>query len=98
MTNNILKRLEEHQIGLNKTCFTYHRRPVNLIFHQEFNEVSQAIYFEKRIKNWSAKKKHALAHGDFNLLKLLAQCRNVSHSNNHNKKVGLDSARPDNTN
>ena len=95
MTNNISRRFEEHQRGLNKSCFTYKRRPVELVFHQEFNDVEQAIYFEKRIKNWSGKKKLALANGDIDLLKLLAQCRNETHAKNRTDDVGLDSARPD---
>ena len=95
MTNNISRRLEEHQMGLNQTCFTFKRRPVELLFHQEFNDVEQAIYFEKKIKTWSAKKKFALANCDFDLLKLLAQCRNETHAENRKQKVGLDSAPPD---
>ncbi len=95
MTNNISRRFEEHQRGLNKSCFTYKRRPVELVFHQEFNDVEQAIYFEKRIKNWSGKKKLALANGDIDLLKLLAQCSNETHAKNRTHDVGLDSARPD---
>ena len=80
ITNNISRRFEEHQNGLNKTCLTYKRRPLELIFHQEFNNVEQAIYFEKKIKKWSAKKKFALANGEYNLLQILAECRNATHS------------------
>ncbi|WP_209402569.1 GIY-YIG nuclease family protein [Pseudozobellia sp. WGM2] len=80
-TNNISRRFEEHQIGHNKTCFTYERRPVKLIFNQEFNDVNQAIFFEKKIKRWSSKKKLALANGDFDLLQILSECRNATHSN-----------------
>ena len=81
ITNNISRRFEEHQKGLNKTCFTYKRRPLELIFQQEFNNVEQAIYFEKKIKKWSAKKKYALANGEFDLLQILSECRNATHSN-----------------
>lgn len=79
-TNNISRKFDEHQLGLNKECFTYKRRPVELIFHQEFNDVHQAIYFEKKIKKWSGKKKLALAAGDYNLLQILSECRNATHS------------------
>lgn len=81
VTNNISRRFEEHQKGLNKNCFTYKRRPLKLIFQQEFNDIEQAIYFEKKIKNWSAKKKYALANGEFDLLQILSECRNVTRSN-----------------
>ena len=48
VTNNVSRRLIEHQKGLNKSSFTYKRRPVELIFHQDFNDIEQAIYFEKK--------------------------------------------------
>ena len=80
-TNDISRRFTEHQEGLNKCCFTFKRRPLELIFCQEFNDVNQAIYFEKKIKKWSGKKKLALANGDFEMMQILAECRNASHSN-----------------
>ena len=80
VTNNISRRFEEHQNGLNKNCFTFKRRPLELIFYQEFNDVNQAIYFEKKIKNWSANKKLALANENFDMLQILAECRNATHS------------------
>jgi putative endonuclease len=78
-TNNIERRFNEHQSGLNKSCFTYKRRPLELIFHQVFNDVEQAIYFEKKIKKWSANKKLALANDDFDMLEILSECRNATH-------------------
>jgi len=80
ITNNINRRFEEHQNGLNKSAFTYKRRPLSLIFQQEFNDVQQAIYFEKKIKNWCAKKKLALANNNFNMLQILSECRNFTNS------------------
>lgn len=79
-TNNISRRLDEHQKGLNKTAYTYRRRPVKLIFYQEFNDVFKAKSFERRIKKWSVKKKLALSNEDFERLKLLAICQNDSSS------------------
>ena len=79
-TNNISRRFQEHQNGRNKTCFTYKRRPLKLIFRQEFNDVHQAINFEKKIKKWSGKKKIALANEEYDLLQILAECRNTTHS------------------
>ncbi len=80
VSNNISRRFEEYQKGLNKNCFTFKRRPVELIFYQEFNDINQEIYFEKKIKNWSSEKKFALANGNFDMLQILAECRNASHS------------------
>jgi putative endonuclease len=79
ITNNIVRRFEEHQKGLNKGCFTFKRRPLKLIFHQVFNDVEQAIYFEKKIKKWSAKKKVALINDNFDMLEILSECRNATH-------------------
>jgi len=82
ITNDLSRRISEHNTGIHKTCFTYKRSPVKLIFSQEFNDVNQAIFFEKKIKKWSAKKKRALSKGDEVLLHLLAECRNETHSEN----------------
>ena len=78
-TNDISRRFNEHQQGLNKSCFTFKRRPLELIFHQEFNDVKQAIYFEKKIKGWTRLKKQALIKGDFDMLQILSECRNATH-------------------
>ena len=78
-TNNIERRIIEHERGLNKNCFTFERRPLELIFYQDFNDVEQAIYFEKKIKKWSRKKKQALADGDYEMLEILSECRNATH-------------------
>ncbi|WP_330097993.1 MULTISPECIES: GIY-YIG nuclease family protein [Maribacter] len=79
VTNDVTRRVDEHQKGLNKTCFTYKRRPVKLLWHEMFNDIEQAIFFEKKIKKWSKAKKQALAHGDEKMLRILAECRNASH-------------------
>ena len=78
-TNNIERRIIEHEKGLNKNCFTFERRPLELIFHQDLNDVEQAIYFEKKIKKWSRKKKQALADGDYEMLEILSESRNATH-------------------
>ena len=58
MTNNLERRLWEHESGVNETAYTYCRRPVELQFYEEFTDVKQCIEFEKKIKKWSGKKKH----------------------------------------
>jgi len=79
ITNNIGKRLNEHKFGKNSDCYTLKRRPSELKFQQTFNDVLQAIYFEKKIKKWTRSKKEALINGDFDMLQILAECRNASH-------------------
>ncbi|MCF2876220.1 MULTISPECIES: GIY-YIG nuclease family protein [unclassified Tenacibaculum] len=79
MTNNMERRLKEHNEGLNKNCFTFKRRPLQLMFHQKFEDVNEAIYFEKKIKKWSRQKKMSLINGDYNMLEILSECRNATH-------------------
>lgn len=79
ITNDIHKRFVQHQDGLDKDSYTYNKRPVTLEFYQEFNDVNQAIFFEKKIKGWTKAKKAALINGDFDMLQILAECRNATH-------------------
>lgn len=73
LTNNLERRMREHQDGINLTCFTYNKRPLKLVFQQCFNDVNQAIIFEKQIKGWRREKKEALITGNWNLLPQLAK-------------------------
>ncbi len=85
MTNAIDRRLEEHRLGLNKGCYTFNRRPLNLIFHQEFMQYEQAEFYETKIKKWSRQKKLALANENYEMLKELSICNNESNSKNQVK-------------
>ena len=60
MTNDLDRRLWEHNTGFDETCYTYKRRPVELKYSIEINDVKQAIEWERQIKGWSRKKKEAL--------------------------------------
>lgn len=79
-TNDLDRRVDEHNAGLYPIAYTYKRRPVVLVFYQDFTEPNQAIYFEKKLKRWSKAKKEALIVGDFDMLETLAECRNATHS------------------
>jgi putative endonuclease len=78
--------LDEHENGRNPQCYTFNRRPVQLVFQQDFHFVQQAIAFEKQVKGWSRKKKEALIAGEIDLLLILATCTNESH---HSNKKGI---------
>ena len=73
VTNNLEKRVEEHNRGINKESYTYSRKPVTLVWHEMFNDFHLAFDWETRIKKWSVKKKEALINGDFHLLKDLSK-------------------------
>jgi len=73
VTNNLERRLLEHNTGLNPESYTYSRRPVKLVFYEIYQNFDLAFEWETRIKKWSKAKKEALISGDFELLKLLAK-------------------------
>ena len=78
VTNNIERRINEHQHGLNLKAFTFNKRTVKLVYVEEFAYIKSAIAFEKQVKGWSRKKKEALIKRDFVKLKELAQCKNLT--------------------
>ena len=67
VTNNLEKRINEHQSGLIKG-YTSSRLPVKLVFLERFTDINDAIRFEKQVKGWTRKKKEALINRDFDLL------------------------------
>jgi putative endonuclease len=73
ITNNLERRIQEHNEGLNTAFYTYNKRPLLLVYQSVFNNPNEAIAFEKQIKGWSRKKKEALINGDIELLKVLSK-------------------------
>jgi putative endonuclease len=65
ITNDIDRRLAEHNIGWNPKCYTHRRRPVTLAHASFFYDVEQAIAWEKQLKGWSRRKKIALVGDDW---------------------------------
>jgi len=68
VTNDMERRLKEHQSGQSISSYTASRLPVDLVFAERVQNPTQAIAFEKQIKGWSRRKKEALIKGDFDLL------------------------------
>jgi putative endonuclease len=66
------KRIGEHQGGENPD-YTSTRRPVTLVFAEQFARITDAIDAERRIKGWSRAKKEALIRGDWSLVQWLAK-------------------------
>ncbi len=58
-TVNLKKRLEEHQEGLG-AYYTCKRRPVELVYYEEFSRIDEAFAREHQVKKWSKDKKRAL--------------------------------------
>jgi putative endonuclease len=66
------KRIGEHQGG-EIPGYTSTRRPVALVFAEEFERITDAIAAERRIKGWSRAKKEALIRGDWPRVQWLAK-------------------------
>ncbi|MEK7793512.1 MAG: GIY-YIG nuclease family protein [Candidatus Hydrogenedentota bacterium] len=72
-TDDLPKRMVEHESGAIRTCYTYKRRPLQLVFSQEFPTRDAALAAERQIKGWSRKKKEALIRGDWAEVSRLAR-------------------------
>jgi len=68
ITNNLERRIQEHENGTDPSSYTCKRLPVKLVFHELFPDVNQAIALEKQIKGWKRSKKEAIINGDWHLL------------------------------
>ena len=67
-------RIAKHDDGV-FDGYTARRRPVTVVFAQEFDRITDAISAERQIKGWIRAKKEALIAGDFDLLRVLAKRR-----------------------
>ncbi|MGH7124903.1 MAG: GIY-YIG nuclease family protein, partial [Stellaceae bacterium] len=56
------QRLSQHDLG-HFGGYTAKRRPVTLVFQQDFQRITDAA--ERQLKGWSRAKKEALIRGDF---------------------------------
>jgi len=70
VTNDVHRRFEEHVAGMNPGCYTFERRPLELVYAESFRDIMNAISYEKIVKAWSRKKKEALIRGDYEALRL----------------------------
>jgi putative endonuclease len=72
-TDNLQVRLDMHLTGSIAGCYTRRRRPVTLIFSQEFATRIEALGAERRIKGWNRRKKEAMIAGDWDEVSRLAK-------------------------
>jgi predicted GIY-YIG superfamily endonuclease len=78
-TDNLEARIGLHQSG---ECdgYTSTRRPLQLIWSQEFTSREEALAAEMQIKGWSRKKKEALMRSDLEEVSRLARNKSQSRS------------------
>ena len=71
-TDNLEARFGARQLGLIKG-YTQKRRPVALVWSQEFGDRDGAFAAERQIKGWSRAKKEALIRGDWDGLQVMSR-------------------------
>ena len=71
-TDELEARLAAHESG-EFEGYTAKRRPVTLVWSQEFSTREEALSAERRIRGWSRAKKEALIRGDWEGVQLLSR-------------------------
>jgi putative endonuclease len=71
---SLQRRVDEHNAGV-FGGYTSLRRPVALVYSEQFERISDAIAAELKLKGWSRAKKEALIAGDFGQLRALSKSR-----------------------
>ncbi|UCD98910.1 MAG: GIY-YIG nuclease family protein [Chloroflexota bacterium] len=63
-TGDLTRRFKQHQTGAIPRAYTKSRRPVKLVWVNEFDSKEAARTQEKKIKRWTAEKKETLILAD----------------------------------
>src|SRR5215469_5827635 len=72
------KRIGEHHEG-KYPGYTSKRRPVELVWAEEFQRLTDAIVCERRLKGWRREKKEALIKRDYDKLRSLSRTAKNPH-------------------
>jgi putative endonuclease len=57
VTNNLLKRVEQHRTGSNPNSYTIKHRTFRLVYCESTTDVLSALRREKQIKRWTRRRK-----------------------------------------
>lgn len=57
VTNNIARRVHEHQTSFNPGSFTARHHCHHLVYYEEFRRILDAMAREKQLKRWRRSKK-----------------------------------------
>lgn len=64
-TNNLKRRIHEHNFDKNKSAkYLRAKKPVKLVYFEEYSTLQLAMKREWQLKKWSRVKKEALIKGD----------------------------------
>jgi predicted GIY-YIG superfamily endonuclease len=72
-------RVYEHASGPYRS-YTFTRRPVKLVWSEQFGRLNDAIVCERQLKGWRRAKKEALIRGELSALPKLAKTAKKSPS------------------
>jgi len=70
-TDDLESRMSAHHAGV-PSCYTTRRRPLLLVWSQDFGTREEALAAERQINGWSRKKKEALVRHDWSEIRRLA--------------------------
>ncbi len=71
-SDDLERRVSQHHGGAFPDCYTFRRRPLEVMWVQEFPERIEALEAERKIKGWSQAKKEGLIRGDWAAVHRLA--------------------------
>ena len=71
-TTNLELRFSQHQSGKGSR-YTSGRLPVQFVYCEEYNRITDAYYREKQVQGWTRRKREALINGSPELLPVLAK-------------------------
>jgi len=72
--DDLSRRIDQHQSGAFRG-YTYARRPVELVWSEHFDQITDAIALERQLKGWTRAKKLALLRADWSGLSELSRRR-----------------------
>ncbi|HEX8584354.1 MAG TPA: GIY-YIG nuclease family protein [Allosphingosinicella sp.] len=67
-TEDLDVRLAQHRQGYFPNCWTYTRRPLELVWSEAMPTRDEALVAERMVGGWSRAKKEALIRGDWSLV------------------------------
>ena len=86
-TDDLNKRLSQHEQGVESSSYTYSRRPLKLVWASEETQYYyDALRWERQIKGWSRAKKQALIRGDFDAIHKIVRAERKRREQNQNKR------------
>jgi len=65
LTDDLGRRLMEHEEGKYPDCYTYRRRPIQLMYFETIVLLDDALKRGEQIKKWSRAKKKALIQSNY---------------------------------